>query len=124
VAYKVWTANADRHNDWTTELIRKDGKVIRMNEPLDLSAEEVKSLEAEGRVIEDSSAEKAKEYQESREGFVQMPGADIAGSAPVFSNAGASRFNQVSEADTANVDQAPSQSQSQRPSGGSGSSEK
>lgn len=115
MAYVKWVANVDRHNDWTTELILNDGKYVRMNEPVDLSADLRKQLEAEGRVFEDSSADEAKQYADANTGALQPPGGDIAGSAPVFANAGESRFNQVSEEDTG-VDQAPSKSQ--RPQGG------
>ena len=116
MAYKVWTANADRHNDWTTELILKDGTRLKMGEPVDLSADQVKTLEGDGRVINDSSAEEAKKYHEAREGFIQMPGTDIAGSAPVFANAGVS--NQANDpAVQAEVDQPQSQQGSGSSSG-------
>jgi hypothetical protein len=74
-----------------------------MNEPTELSADVVSALEGEGRIFEDSSAAEAKEYQESQVGVVQQPGADIAGSAPVFANAGAA--NQITQQPSANVDQ-------------------
>ena len=86
MAYKKWVANADRHNDWTTELITKDGSTIRMGEPVELDDSQVEELAGQGRVFEDSSAEEAEEYQQQA-ATGQQPGSDVAGTAPVFQTA-------------------------------------
>jgi hypothetical protein len=90
VTYVKWVANADRHNDWTSELLLADGTRLEQGVPVDLKAEVRKSLEEEGRVFEDSSKEEFETHQESFQ-VVQPPGADVRGTAPVFSNAGAAR---------------------------------
>lgn len=88
MAYKKWVRNADPQ-DWVTELTDEDGKSIaKMGVPVELSADQVKELEANGRVLDDSSAEEAKEFNESN--VRPVVGADIAGSAPTFANAGES----------------------------------
>lgn len=117
MAYKVWTANADRHNDWTTELILRDGTTVRMGEPTEMSADQVKALEAEGRVVEDSTADSYKQYHEARAGAQQAPGGDIAGSAPVFANAGQSNQTDQSDAVEAAEEKPSGQSSSSRASG-------
>lgn len=87
MAYKKWVANADR-NDWVTVLEDEDGNQIKMGQPVELNADQVKEYEQSGRVFEDSSAEEAKAFNEGN--VRPIVGADIAGSAPVFENAGPS----------------------------------
>lgn len=101
MAYKKWVANVDRHNDWTTELVLEDGTKLKMGEPVELSAEQVNELESQ-RVFEDSSASEAKEYREGN--VVPLVGRDVAGSAPVFENAGPSN-QQAAEKKRGDTDQ-------------------
>jgi hypothetical protein len=92
VTYVKWVANADRHNDWTSELLLADGtRLVKMGVPVDLKAEVRKSLEEEGRVFEDSSKEEFETHQESFQ-VVQPLGHDVRGTAPVFVERGP-RFN-------------------------------
>lgn len=93
MGYVKWVANADRHNDWSTERVLEDGTTITLGQPVELSAGLKSQLEEEGRVFEDSSAEEAKEYQSGR--VTATVGTDVGGSAPVFENAGPS--NQTAE---------------------------
>jgi hypothetical protein len=99
VAYVKWVANADRHNDWTSELLLKDGTEVRMGVPVDLKAEVVTDLESEGRIFEKSSKSDLEEYQ-ARPEVIQPPGNDVMGTAPVFVNSGPG-FNQTSVLDDA-----------------------
>lgn len=82
MGYVKWVANKHRHEDWTTELRLEGDKVVQMGVPVNLTADEQKQLEAEGRIFEDSSAEEAKELQPESGPVV---GADTAISGPVFS---------------------------------------
>jgi hypothetical protein len=95
VAYKKWVANRDRHNDWVSELVLKDGTQLKMGQPVELKADQLKELEEQGRIFEDSSAEEAKEAEQAPQ---QQPGADVRGAAPVFVNAGESN-QQTDQAD-------------------------
>jgi hypothetical protein len=94
VTYVKWVANADRHNDWTSKLLLNDGTEVTMGVPVDLKADVVKSLEAEGRVFEKSSKDESDEYNAQPE-VIQPPGNDVMGTAPVFVNSGPG-FNQTS----------------------------
>lgn len=87
MAYVKWVANADRHNDWTTELVLEDGTVLRQGQPVDLKAELKKELEEGGRVFADSSKSESDEYEKTA-AQKTLVGHDIAGTAPIFENAG------------------------------------
>lgn len=93
MAYVKWVANADRHNDWTSELLLKDGTSVQMGVPVDLKADVQKTLEDQGRVFEKSSKEEFDEYNAQPE-VIQPPGNDVFGTAPVFVNSGPT-FNQT-----------------------------
>ena len=110
MAYVKWVANTDRHNDWTTVLVNEDNTVeMRMGEPVEVSAERQKELEEQGRVFESSSKSDFDDFQK-RAANAPVVGADIAGSAPVFANAGVNQTDQTS---------APVQEAAPAPSGGS-----
>jgi hypothetical protein len=88
MAYKKWVSNRTL-GDGTTELRDGDEVLLRQGVPVEISAEDVKSYEAKfGFVFADSSAEEAKQYEESQQGPLQVPGGDVRGAAPTFVNAG------------------------------------
>ena len=106
MAYVKWVANADRHNDWTSELLLNDGTEVRMGEPADLKADMVKELESQGRVFEKSSKEDFDEFN-ARPEVIQPPGNDVRGTGPIFVNSG-QQFNQASVVeDEEGTDQSP-----------------
>jgi hypothetical protein len=86
VSYVKWVRNADRQ-DGVSRLLLEDDKEVLMGVPIELSADVKKQLESEGRVFEDSSATEAKEAAAQLAQAAQV-GADVAGAAPVFQNAG------------------------------------
>ena len=97
MAYKKWVANR-LPGDGTSELRDGDKVLLRKGVPAELKAEDVKSYEDKyGFVFADSSAEEAKEYEESQQGPLQAPGGDVRGAAPVFVNAGTA--NQTDQTD-------------------------
>jgi hypothetical protein len=88
MTYVKWVSNATL-GDGTTELRNGDEVLLRQGVPVDLSAEDKKSYEEKfGAVFADSSAQEAKEYEESQSGPLQPPGGDVRGTAPTFTNAG------------------------------------
>lgn len=88
MAYKKWVSNATL-GDGTTELRNGDEVLLRRGVPVELSAEDSKKYtEQFGIVFADSSAEEAKQYEESQGGPLQAPGGDVLGAAPTFVNAG------------------------------------
>ena len=88
MAYKKWVGN-ENPNDWVSVLRLEDGTEVRLNQSVELNADQVKALEAKGRIFEDSSASEAKE-EASDPSVAQPAGADVAGASPVFVNAGES----------------------------------
>lgn len=91
MGYVKLTGTANRHTDWTTEIVLERDeagevtKVVKAGVPVNLTADEQKKLEGLGYTFDDSSAEEAKEYEEGQ-ATVQV-GADVAGSAPTFAPA-------------------------------------
>jgi len=82
MSYVKWTSNLIP-GDGTSRVILKDGSVVQRGVPVDLSAEDKKTLEGMGLVLESSSAEEAKSVSEAVQ---QAPGGDVSGSAPVFAD--------------------------------------
>jgi hypothetical protein len=80
MAYKKLVGTKNRHTSWITEVRLDDERTISAGEPVDLSAEDQKSLEERGFVFEDSSKEEATEAAENQ----QPVGADVGRAAPVF----------------------------------------
>lgn len=91
MGYVKLTGTSNRHENWTSEFVleRDDEtgeptKVVRLGEPIDLSKDDQAKLEAFGAVFEDSSADEAKEVEESG----QPVGADVANAGPRFGGGG------------------------------------
>lgn len=87
---KLTSAGSNRHESWTTEFVLERDeetgeatKVVRLNEPIDLTKEEQEKLEALGANFEKSSASEAEKVEE--EG--QPVGADVANAGPRFGEA-------------------------------------
>ena len=119
MAYVKWVANADRHNDWTSVLLLKDGTRVEMGVPINLEADVKKELEAQGRQFENSSKDEFTEYNERPE-VLQPPGADVYGTAPIFVNSGVSNQTKTDQTDQEEESptpssQAPQQSQQGTP---------
>lgn len=84
---KMVPAEANRHENWTSEFVLERDeetgeptKVVKAGVPVDLSKEEQDKLATYGVTFEESSAEEAKEYEESA--TTNPAGADIVGAAP------------------------------------------
>lgn len=87
MAYKVLVGHKARHEVWTAERVLETDengnptKSVKLGVPVELTADEVKGLESEGFILEDSNASDAKEAERQA---ALNPGRDIAGAAPVF----------------------------------------
>jgi hypothetical protein len=96
VGYVKLTGSANRHESWTSEFVLERDeetgeptKVVKLDEPIDLTKDEQERVEALGGVFEKSSADEAKEVEESD----QPVGADVANAGPRFG--GSSEPNQT-----------------------------
>lgn len=83
MSYYKWVRNADP-SDWVARLELEDGTVIELGVPVEMSADDKKALEAEGRVFESSSKSEAEQVAAAKAG--PTVGADTAISGPVFAN--------------------------------------
>lgn len=94
--YKL-ASTTNPHTDWTTEVVLEVNdqgeptKVVRAGEPVQLSAEERKTLESLGYSLESSSKSEADEA----EARTAQAGSDVTGAAPVFGTT-AGEANQTS----------------------------
>lgn len=80
MSYVKWVGNSIP-GDGTSRFVLGDDLEVVRGVPVQLSTDDQKKLEGQGVVFEASSAEEAKAVAEAAE---QTPGADVAGSAPVF----------------------------------------
>jgi hypothetical protein len=87
VPYVKLTGHVRRHEFNVSELTTVDGKTVRVGVPVNLSAEEKKSLEGVGYLFEDSSKEEHETYENSFE-VIQPVGADVGAAAPLFGSIG------------------------------------
>lgn len=95
--YKLVGSTSNRHTDWTSGIVLErddDGNVtksVSTTVPAELSAEDVKKVQALGYEVEKTTKKEAEEAQNI------TVGSDVAGSGPVFTGAG--EANQASEED-------------------------
>ena len=81
MTYVKWTGNSIP-GDGTSRVLLEDGSEVVRGVPVDLSADDRKSLEEKfGFVFESSSAEEAKAVAAATE---QTPGGDVMGTGPNF----------------------------------------
>ena len=104
--YKL-VSTTNRHTDWTAEVVLEvdettgePTKVVRAGEPVQLSAEDRKKVEALGYGLESASKDEVEQFEERA---ASGAAGDVAGAAPIFGDS--EQANQTETAQRAKTDQ-------------------